>query len=265
VYTNDRYTNAAHAEIIGDAGPSAPWLAMVHGMAQDRRVFDAQVNAFRDRFRIVLIDLPGHGLSADLPGPYGQGEMAHAVGAVLDSLGAAGLHYWGTHTGATLGLLLATRNPKQFSSLILEGPVLPGRPLDVVVEALERAGNLASANGVEAARERWFEEGWFDVMRRCPDECRAAEQRAILADFPGRPWRHPGAAVEPIEDALKTLETLVLLYNGEHDLPGFIAVADQLETLLPHVQRVRIPDAGGFPAWEFPDAVNTIAADFLSR
>ena len=32
VYTNDRYTNAAHAEIIGDAGPSAPWLAMVHGI-----------------------------------------------------------------------------------------------------------------------------------------------------------------------------------------------------------------------------------------
>lgn len=258
------YTNAAQAEIIDDAGPTAPWLALVHGMAQDRRVFDAQVSAFRDRFRILLIDLPGHGLSADLPGPFGQAEMAGAVVAVLDDLGKAEVHYWGTHTGATLGLLLASRYPERFRSLILEGPVLPGRPLAAVVEALDRAGRVARSDGMDSARARWFEEGWFDVMRRHPRDCRAAEQRAILADFSGRPWLEPGAAVEPIGDALKDLKLPVLLYNGEHDLPGFVAVADQLETILPNVQRARIPGAGGFPAWEYPDAVNGIVADFLN-
>ncbi|MBT5809633.1 MAG: hypothetical protein HOI19_04625 [Rhodospirillaceae bacterium] len=80
------YTSAAQAEIIDHAGPTAPWLALVHGMAQDSRVFDAQVKAFRDRFRILLIDLPGHGLSADLPGPFGQAEMAGAVVAALTAL-----------------------------------------------------------------------------------------------------------------------------------------------------------------------------------
>ena len=46
---------------------------------------------------------------------------------------------------------------------------------------------------------------------------------------------------------------------------GFVAVADQLETMLPNVQRARIPGAGGFPAWEYPDAVNGIVAEFFKQ
>jgi 3-oxoadipate enol-lactonase len=256
--------NAARTEIVEEAGPAAPWLAMAHGMAQDRRVFDAQVAAFRDQFRILLIDLPGHGLSVDLPGPYGQGEMAEAMGAALDTIEAP-LHYWGTHTGATLGLILAARRPERFQSLILEGPVLPGRPFPAVAHALARAGQIARDEGMEAARARWFEEGWFDVIRQHPEACRAEGQRSILAEFSGKPWLAPGAAVDPIEDVLKTLQTPILLYNGEHDVPGFIGVANELETLLLHVQRERIADAGGFPAWEVPDAVNALAAEFLNR
>ncbi len=56
----------------------------------------------------------------------------------------------------------------------------------------------------------------------------------------------------------------VLLYNGEHDLPDFVAAADLLEALLPDATRETIPEAGGFPAWEFPDRVNRLVSDFLS-
>ncbi|MBC8240859.1 MAG: hypothetical protein H8E30_10340, partial [Alphaproteobacteria bacterium] len=58
---------AAKFKCIHEPGAKSAWLVMVHGMSQDHRVFSAQVEAFKDRHPILLIDLPGHGLSAGIP------------------------------------------------------------------------------------------------------------------------------------------------------------------------------------------------------
>ncbi|MBT3533647.1 MAG: hypothetical protein HN478_07205, partial [Rhodospirillaceae bacterium] len=82
----------------------------------------------------------------------------------------------------------------------------------------------------------------------------------------GAPWLYQGTSrgVEPIDGQIAALDLPVLFYNGEHDLPDFIAAADHLETLLPKARRAVIADAGGFPAWEFPEPVNALVADFLT-
>ncbi len=108
-------------EIIGAADETKPWLTMVHGMSQDRRVFSAQIPVFRQDFRLLLIDLPGHGQSGAVPGPYGLAEFAAGVLAAMDKAGVTSTYYWGTHTGSGIGLLLATRHAERFQSLVLEG------------------------------------------------------------------------------------------------------------------------------------------------
>ncbi len=52
------------AVAIEDAGPRQPWLVLVHGMWQDHRVFNKQIEAFRETRPILAVDLPGHGLSS---------------------------------------------------------------------------------------------------------------------------------------------------------------------------------------------------------
>jgi pimeloyl-ACP methyl ester carboxylesterase len=258
----------AATEKILAAPEGAPWLVMVHGMSGDHRVFDEQVRCFRDRYRILLVDLPGHGLSAGVPGPFGHHELAGHVQGALDQAGDARLHYWGTHTGAAIGLLLALRQPERFASLILEGAVLPGRTPPSVARELAATLDVLEAEGLDAARRRWFDEsGWFEVMRSRPEECRAARHRRIVSDFGGRPWSDPGEPlpVAPVEQDLKALDLPVLAYNGEHDLADFIAVAEQLETLLPNLRRSLVAEAGGFPAWEFPSRVNALVGYFLAE
>ena len=56
----------------------------------------------------------------------------------------------------------------------------------------------------------------------------------------------------------------MLLYNGERDLKDFVDAADRLEKLLRRLKRATVADAGAFPAWEFPERVNRLVADFLS-
>jgi len=256
----------ANYETVAGAADSAPWLVMVHGMSQDRRVFDAQVAAFHARFRILLIDLPGHGLSAAIPGPFGPVELAAHVAGALEQAGVDRCHYWATHTGTALGLLLAVERPGRFLSMILEGPVLPGHPLPSVEQALQQARHLARTAGLAEARRQWFDTApWFVVMRRHAEACRAAAQRAIIDDFAGAPWLDdgPAAVLAPVDKALAAVDLPVLIYNGEHDVADFLAAAARLQALLPRAQWATISDAGGFPAWEFPDKVNKLVAGFL--
>lgn len=257
----------ANCKTVLDAGDDAPWLVLVHGMSQDHRVFSSQVAAFKDRYRILLVDLPGHGLSGDIPGPFDHNTLAAHVAAAMENAGVATCDYWATHTGTSLGLLLASEHAGRFRAMVFEGAVLPGRAMPGVEAALQQARDVARAEGVPEARRRWFDESaWFDVMHRRPEECRAEAHWAIVSAFTGAPWLYEGAAaaVAPVDERLAAVDLPVLLYNGEHDLPEFLDAADRLDALLPRATRATIPDAGGFPAWEFPDRVNRLVAEFLA-
>lgn len=252
---------------VTDAPADTPWLTMVHGFSQDSRTFGRQVDAFRERFRLCLIDLPGHGAASDEPGPYGHHELTKHVLAVLDEAGIDATHFWGTHTGAAIALLIAAREPERLCSLILESPIMPGTTLPVVADELARARRLAKANGIAEARRIWWEEAcWFDVMRDNPAECRAAEHRRIIDDFTGRPWLddEPPKPVMPADAALRQLEVPALAYIGAREHPDFKAVTEELKSVLPQLWTERIEEGGGFPHWEFPDRVNAMVASFLA-
>lgn len=240
---------------------------MVHGVSQDSRLFSAQVEEFSRSFRILLIDLPGHGRSADIPGPYGLVEFALSIEAALDDVAVKAAHFWGTHTGAGAGLLLAARTPERFHSLILEAPVFPGRSLPAVVRVLERIRIAAQELGVEHARRLWFEESeWFAVIRQNPIHCRGLEHWEMISEFCGGPWLDPGLArpIEPITTQLASLQVPTLIMNGQNDLADFLEVADALDRLLPNCRRVNVPNGGGFPLWEYPERVNAVVRRFLA-
>ena len=254
------------AVLVDDADGRHPWMVMVHGMSQDHRVFGRQVEAFRSQYRILLIDLPGHGLSSDVAGPFGHVEFAEHVAQALSENGVEDACYWGTHTGATVGLWLAATARARFKKLILEGPVVPGENPRVVVDAIDLARRTAEKEGIAAAIKGWWREScWFEHMRSNSLECRAAEHLSILMEFGGRPWTD-GSPARPVEDIKPRLANLLLptlIYNGAADHPEFLDVARFLESELPDAQRRVVDNSGGFPGWENPDAVNAIVAEFI--
>jgi pimeloyl-ACP methyl ester carboxylesterase len=257
-----------HFETITTAGEGRPWITMLHGATQHSGVFSAQLDAFRADYRLLLIDLPGHGRSSGMPGPYAIAEYTRGVLAAIHAAAIERTHVWGTHTGAGIALLLAAQHPQLIASLVLDGAILPGVDLPYVTAMIARAKNTARERGVGIARAEWFHDSkWFDVIRARPSECRAQEHWDLIAEFSGLPWidSSPPEPVEPIRAALARIDQPVLLINGEDDVDDFIHVADELESSLSDVQRVTVPGAGGFPFWEFPAEVNSLVRRFLER
>lgn len=255
-------------EKITKAGTAAPWITMVHAMTQDRRVFSGQIEAFQNDFQILLIDLPGHGLATRVPGPYGHLEMTEHVSRVLDQTQIGASHFWATHTGTAIGLILAVRKPERLNSLILEGAVISGFPMPYVGNTLAMASDKARSEGIlPAIRDIFYQAEWYDIMRSHPDECRAQDHWDILKDFAGAPWTdtHPPQPIVVSDEELAAIKTPTLIYNGEHDLQDFISVAKHLENTLPAIERATIAKAGGFPAWEYPIPVNEVVRGFIQR
>jgi len=176
-------------------------------------------------------------------------------------------HYWGTHTGATVGLVLAATCPGLIQSLILEGPVVPGDNPPVVVAAMQKAKSAARQEGVCAAIAQWWHDScWFDYMRANPDICRADQHLGIVKDFSGRPWMDDqvGEDIVDVEILLSRITIPTLIYNGVMGHPDFLSAALCLKGLLPDARTVDVEDSGGFPAWENPEITNKIVAAFVA-
>lgn len=258
--------HAVHYEIVESVENDAPWLTMVHGFSHNHTYFSAQVPAFRDDYRLLLVDFRGHGGSSQVPGPFGIEEYADDILAALDAAGVEKTHYWGTHTGTAAGLVIAYRQPERLRSLVLESAVLPGFDMPYINEFLFKARDLAQTAGVEAAKYGWFQHaGWFDFIRAHPERCRAEAHWELVNQFSGAPWLSTLSPrpVTPIARCLPAITAPTLLYNGKDDLPDFKDAAAALEKGLPHVQRHTIPEAGGFAGWENPEAVNALVREFL--
>jgi len=263
---NDR--RAVYHKIIDINEKNDAWIIMIHGFTHNSSYFSAQVSAFQKDFRIFLTDLRGHGKSAGAAGPYGIEEYADDILAALDEVGIEKAHYWGTHTGSAIGLVLALRQPARLAALVLEGTFLPGFPMPRVGELINRARSIAQAQGLEAALEDWFNHAdWFAYIRAQPQVCRAKEHRAMTFEFGGNPWLSDltSRQVTPVAEYLANIHQPTLVYNGQYDLDDFKRAALQLEAGLPDVQREEIAEAGGFPAWENPLAVNLLVRHFLTR
>ena len=248
------------------AAGDRPWLTLVHGFSQNRRYFAPALPHLEGKFRLLLVDLRGHGASADVPGPYGIAEYADDLAQVFAHEGIERTHYWATHTGTAVGLVLALAEPERFEKLVLEGAVLPGFPMPRTAELQARASAIARSRGVPAALEDWFDGAdWFANMREHPGETDATGQRELVNEFGGAPWLSD-LAPRPAPDVrprLAEIRQRTLVYNGEHDLAEFRQVAAILEAELPNAERLVIPGAGGFPLWEKPSRVISPVAEFL--
>lgn len=242
------------------------WLTMVHGFSQNCEYFDRQVAEFASSYRVFTPNLLGHGARDRRAAEYAVSGYALDILEQFDERGVADTHVWGSHTGAAVALWLAVHHPKRIRSLILEAPVVPGRPMPMVAARLDRARATAISDGPLVAMEDWFDNAeFFESIRRDPVRRRAGEHRAMVLRFPGHPLvaSPPPDPAPSLVDDLAAIACPVLAYVGADDIDDFRTTATWLTAQLAQAVDVVLPGAGGFPAWEDPDQTNRLVVAFL--
>jgi 2-succinyl-6-hydroxy-2,4-cyclohexadiene-1-carboxylate synthase len=93
----------------------------LHFSGANLMMWQRVVPCFQDQYRVILVDLRGHGKSDTSVAGYHMDVMAEDVIGVLDQLGIEKSHILGSSLGAEVGLSLAANHPDWVISLILDG------------------------------------------------------------------------------------------------------------------------------------------------
>jgi 3-oxoadipate enol-lactonase len=82
-------------------------------------MWDLQVPALAERYRVVTYDVRGHGDSPAPPGPYTLDDLVDDVEALLDDVGAERAHLVGVSLGGMTALRMAVRDPQRVHRMVL--------------------------------------------------------------------------------------------------------------------------------------------------
>lgn len=125
-------------------GPEdAPAVVMIHGYSADKDVWVRFARHFIDRYRVVIVDLAGHGETAFDPAlKYDTTSQAARVLTLMDSLGIAKAHVIGNSMGGFIAARLAHDHPDRLLSATLmdAAGVTPPQP-SVMGELLAKGEN----------------------------------------------------------------------------------------------------------------------------
>lgn len=94
-------------------------LLLIHGLGSSSRDWEKQVPVFSRRYRVITLDLRGHGQSSKPPGPYSIGMFADDAVALIRALNVAPLHIVGISMGGMVAFEMAINYPELVRSLTI--------------------------------------------------------------------------------------------------------------------------------------------------
>jgi 3-oxoadipate enol-lactonase len=108
---------AVEVDATVDGPEDAPVVVLANSLGAARGMWDPQVPALAERYRVVTYDMRGHGTSPAPSGPYTLDDLVDDLVALLDRLGADRAHVAGLSLGGMVGLRLAAREPARVHRL----------------------------------------------------------------------------------------------------------------------------------------------------
>ncbi|KAA0024751.1 3-oxoadipate enol-lactonase [Antrihabitans cavernicola] len=158
---------------------TGPTVVLSNSLGSDHRMWDPQLTALEERFRVIHYDTRGHGRSPVPAGPYTLDDLADDVVALLDRVGVEQAHLVGLSLGGMTMMRVAARNPDRVNRLVV---LCTGAQLPPASNWLDRAALVRSSGSAAIAASvvaRWFTP---DYLEANPDR-REFYQR-MVADTP---------------------------------------------------------------------------------
>ncbi len=250
-----------HYQIDGREG--APWVTFITGIANDLTMWDGQVPALADAFRILRFDQRGHGGTQATDGDYTFDTLIDDLLGLWDALGIDRSHLVGLGLGGATALGLAIDHSDRLLGLAPcccraemtpdFAAIWPG-----FVETVNAHGMEAM---VEATVQRWFTD---DFKEANPDVLDAV--RAQIRGTDPRGYTGCIAAFLTLDFGrrLGDIAAPTLFVSGADDhLGGPPDIMRGLARAVPGARHVSVPDAAHICNIQNPAGFNEVLSGFL--
>jgi 3-oxoadipate enol-lactonase len=162
-----------------DGPGDAPVLLLSNSLGTTHGMWEPQLQALTEHFRVLRYDRRGHGRSEVPTGPYSMADLAGDVIELLDSLELERVSYCGLSIGGMDAMWNAANAPERIERLALcsTSPCLSPR------ELWDERAAAVRANGVEALADATMER-WFSDAFRAEHPETVARIRGMVASTP---------------------------------------------------------------------------------
>jgi 3-oxoadipate enol-lactonase len=243
-----------------DGREGAPWLIFSNSLITNLAMWDDQVAALKNDFRILRYDQRGHGGSDAPQGKYSFDILVADVIALMDALGIARAHFCGLSMGGMTALFLAQRHPDRFDRVIACdcGPASTPQSAQQWQERIA----LGAEKGMEALADvtipRWYSPDFVAAGAPVLDKIRRMIVTTPYQGFAGCAYALSDYDLKP---GLAGIRNPVLLICGTKDAtyPGIKAI----NAAVPGSKLVDIEGAGHISNTEQPEKFTGAVLDFL--
>jgi pimeloyl-ACP methyl ester carboxylesterase len=245
---------------VDDTGGDGPAVVLAHGFLMDRSMFDPQVAALRDRYRVVTWDSRGFGDTVYDERPFTYWDLAADCIALLDHLGIERAVVGGMSQGGFVALRAALEAPGRVRALVLLDTQAGTEDPDVVplyqgmVDEWVTTGPSDAIADVTAGLiigEPGLSRSWISRWKARPHESLGVPAQTLLTR-------------DDVTDRLGEITVPALVVHGTADVSISMDKAERLAAGLAGCDGVVTVEGGTHSAnLTHPEAVNRAIRGFL--
>src|SRR3982750_2026878 len=200
-----------------DGGPT---LMLSNSLGSTMQMWEPQMKALTQLFRVIRYDRRGHGKSNVPPGPYSIDRFGRDVLAILDDLNIERVHWCGLSMGGMVGQWLGANAPQRFGKIILSNTACyyPDPPHWPNRRQGGKEGGIASVADAVSA-------GWLTADFREREPQIAANMKAMLTATPVQGYLACCEALSTLDQRalLPRIKTPTLVIASRHDVATPVA------------------------------------------
>jgi pimeloyl-ACP methyl ester carboxylesterase len=262
--------NGESLAYISMGDPAGAPVVLIHGYTDNARDWVPLVPYLSPHFRLILVDIRGHGRSGKPECCYTRFDFAYDIKLLLDALGVGQADLVGHSLGSVIAQTFAESWPERTRRVVLISSSAGPRPGAAAAGALSGYLNQIRELKDPIDPDSPFMMGWWSSPTPVdPDFLR--RQRRDSAAIPARVWQavleqglDPMFASGELQKDLPKLTAPTLLIWGSKDP---LITEDLRQTLregLPHAQVKIFEGLGHNPFWEDPRACGEAINAFLA-
>lgn len=275
----ERYARGQLVEVDGrkvhyiEKGEGAP-VILIHGFLYHTMMWDHNIDALAEHFKVYAIDLFGWGFSERLEETeYGFARYAEQVTGFMDALGIETASLVGQSMGGGISVYTAAHSPERVDKLVLVGPAVLPYPDTVagMIYKLPLIGEFLNAIPGDALHKNNIKTIWFHDGDQVTDAYvqKLLQPLCIPGSHAGLMYILRNVLTAPLVERearlLAGADKPVLIIHGRQDKAVPYEKSETLNELWPGSRLVIFDQVGHNPQEENSEAFNRLAADFLSQ
>jgi 3-oxoadipate enol-lactonase/4-carboxymuconolactone decarboxylase len=239
----------------------APWLVLSNSLGTGIEMWQPQVPALLEHFRLLRYDMRGHGKSSVPPGPYSIAQLGEDVIFLLDHLNIESACFCGLSMGGMIGMWLGIHHPQRFARLVLcntGARIGTQESWNERIAKVRQGGMTAIASTV---LDRWFT---ADFQRYAPSQVELVRAMLLLTAPEGYAANCAAVRDMDLRAELGRIGAPTLVIAGRHDTSTPPEEGQRVAEAIPGARYVEF-NAAHLSNWEAAQSFTNQVIDFLRQ